>query len=79
LFDDKTYYKFTATRCTHRLIWYPLPRFELMMAAPLSTFLQYDGDGKLAKALDARPLTNAVKDLEAKMKAEHSSRRAVLH
>ncbi|NP_001152220.1 prenyltransferase/ zinc ion binding protein [Zea mays] len=40
---------------------------------------KYDGDGKLAKALDARPLTNAVKDLEAKMKAEHSSRRAVLH
>ena len=36
-------------------------------------FLQYDGDGKLAKALDARPLTNVVKDLEAKMKGEHSS------
>ncbi|XP_066334695.1 uncharacterized protein [Miscanthus floridulus] len=33
---------------------------------------KYDGDGKLAKALDARPLTNVVKDLEAKMKGEHS-------
>jgi hypothetical protein len=34
---------------------------------------QFDADGKLAKALDARPLTNVVKDLEAKMKSEHSS------
>lgn len=36
-------------------------------------FLQFDADGKLAKALDARPLTNLVKDLEARMKGEHKS------
>jgi hypothetical protein len=36
-------------------------------------FMQYDEHGKLAKALDARPLTNVVKDLEAKMKGEPSS------
>nr|ACF81523.1 unknown [Zea mays] len=34
---------------------------------------KFDGDGKLAKALDARPLTNIVKDLEAKMKGGQSS------
>ncbi|NP_001336809.1 uncharacterized protein [Zea mays] len=34
---------------------------------------KFDGDGKLAKALDARPLTNVVKDLEAKMKGGQSS------
>uniref|UniRef100_A0A804Q3X2 Cyclin C-terminal domain-containing protein n=1 Tax=Zea mays TaxID=4577 RepID=A0A804Q3X2_MAIZE len=33
----------------------------------------FDGDGKLAKALDARPLTKVVKDLEAKMKGGQSS------
>jgi hypothetical protein len=35
--------------------------------------MQYDEHGKLAKARDARPLTNTVKDLEAKMKGEPSS------
>ncbi|PWZ44708.1 hypothetical protein Zm00014a_021520 [Zea mays] len=34
---------------------------------------KFDGDGKLAKVLDARPLTNVVKDLEAKMKGGQSS------
>ncbi|PAN34471.1 hypothetical protein PAHAL_6G095400 [Panicum hallii] len=34
---------------------------------------KYDEHGKLAKARDARPLTNTVKDLEAKMKGEPSS------
>ncbi|XP_034588575.1 uncharacterized protein [Setaria viridis] len=33
---------------------------------------KYDEHGKLAKARDARPLTNVVKDLEAKMKGENS-------
>ncbi|KAG8085108.1 hypothetical protein GUJ93_ZPchr0010g8159 [Zizania palustris] len=34
---------------------------------------KYDSDGKLAKSLDARSLTNVVKNLEAKMKDDDSS------
>ncbi|KAL5230755.1 hypothetical protein ABZP36_029531 [Zizania latifolia] len=34
---------------------------------------KYDSDGKLAKSLDARSLTNVVKNLEAKMKGDDSS------